>query len=194
MRQNWFIIPLTKGKVAIVDLEGYRLVGHLKWSATKCHKKWYARGGDRLPSGRTKTRWMAPMILGTWISDVDHINGNTLDNRRENLRACEHWQNGCNQARNSRNRSGFRGVCWHSYNRIWVAQIRIDQKNVTIGNSHDILEAALIYDRAARRFHGEFAQTNFPDGSTIEDLHDVAICLFGIDWSSQIRNLVSAGQ
>lgn len=93
---------------------------------------------------------------------VDHINGNGLDNRRENLRRCTHAENSRNCRRHSNNRSGYKGV-YLSLRRAseacWRAQIRVDGKKINLGR-HDTAEAAYAaYCTASKRLHGEFSRT-----------------------------------
>lgn len=97
--------------------------------------------------------------------EVDHKNGDSLDNRRENLRFCTRSQNCQNRRRHSNNRSGFKGVYFDPQNcnrwttGRWIAQIRVNGKKIR-RIAHSKEEAARIYDDLARRFHGEFARTN----------------------------------
>lgn len=163
MQPRWFIIPLTKGKVTIVDSAGYQKAIGMSWSATKCKNGWYARGGIRLPNGKVKTIWLARFLMDSPEDlDVDHENGNTLDNRYENLRICTHGKNCYNQGKSTRNSSGYKGVSYSQEHRKWAAQIRIDGKNHYLGRFITSEEAAREYDRMALIHHGEFAYLNFP--------------------------------
>jgi len=90
---------------------------------------------------------------------VDHINGNGLDNRKENLRVCTVAQN--NQNGPPQGKIKFRGVNQHGSNyraQIWTP------KAINIGTFPTIEEAALAYDKKAKEHFGEFATLNFPDG------------------------------
>lgn len=92
--------------------------------------------------------------------EVDHINRNKLDNRRENLRLVTPEQNARNKTKSKNNTSGYKGV---SLNRgRWMVTIRVDKKNKNLGRYDDILIAAKVYDNAARTYFGEFAVLNFP--------------------------------
>ena len=91
---------------------------------------------------------------------VDHINGDTLDNRKCNLRICTHKQNRRNEGLSSDNTSGFKGVT-KAGNR-WRAQICVDYQMKYLGQYATREEAAKVYDTAAREHHGEFARLNFP--------------------------------
>jgi len=90
---------------------------------------------------------------------VDHENGNGIDNRRANLRICSRFEN----ARNATARigvAGYRGVS-PTYSR-WAAKISVEGKKLYIGSFDTPIEAALAYDAAARKHHGSFAVLNFP--------------------------------
>jgi hypothetical protein len=93
---------------------------------------------------------------------VDHINGDTLDNRRVNLRLATHGQNQHNRGKYRNNKSGYKGVSWDKAAGKWRAQIKFNNKKYNLGRYHDPIEAALAYDAAAIRLHGAFARLNFP--------------------------------
>jgi len=96
---------------------------------------------------------------------VDHINGNTLDNRKKNLRLATPSQNSCNRNRpRMLLKHKYRGVAF--FPRLtknpWNARIKVKQKSIYIGYFPTIEKAALAYDKMALKHHGEFARLNFP--------------------------------
>ena len=91
---------------------------------------------------------------------VDHINRDTLDNRRENLRVCSKSQNRENSILYISNKSGYRGVYWNKRSGGWVATIRHNNKRYWIGTYKDKKDAALAYNNAAMKYHGSFASLN----------------------------------
>lgn len=93
--------------------------------------------------------------------DVDHIDGDGLNNRKSNLRICTRSQNLQNQKPRG-GTSAYKGVCWCKTVNLWRAYIRKDGKRSYIGYFKDEMKAASAYDRTAKSLFGEFARVNFP--------------------------------
>ena len=98
---------------------------------------------------------------------VDHIDGNTLNNTRENLRICTHLQNHRNKKKTRRYKgrptiSQFKGVNRASKN-TWLAKLQKNRERIYLGCYPTEEEAARAYDAAAREHFGEFAKLNFPE-------------------------------
>jgi hypothetical protein len=155
-------IPLTQGKVALVDDEDFERVNRFKWCATKSKYSHYAR--------RTlKSISMHRMIISAPSGfDVDHINGNGLDNRRENLRICTRSQNQWNMNNVRKGSSNYKGVSWNKCALKWAAIIQKNYKTYFLGYFESEIEAAENYDAKARELFGPFAKTNFPMPQTKE--------------------------
>jgi hypothetical protein len=96
--------------------------------------------------------------------EVDHRDGDGLNNRRANLRACSHGENMFNQRKARTNTSGYKGVYWHRVGGKWAAAIQVNGRKRHLGLFYSKDVAARAYDRAARELFGEFARLNFPDG------------------------------
>lgn len=154
-------IPLTQGKVALVDDEDYELLSAHKWYAQRDHKwdRWYALRHSRREGTRTIVR-MHREILGLSPGDgmeTDHRNGDGLDNRRDNLRVATHAQNGANRKPNRNSHSGVKGVCWHKRCGRWCARIRVGGAVVHLGYFATKEQAAEAYQHAAEQHFGDFA-------------------------------------
>jgi len=92
----------------------------------------------------------------------DHINGDGLDNRKANLREASRAENSWNSGKNRGvSRSKYKGPAWDSRDRRWEVRISVNGRRIYIGRFKDQIEAARAYDRAAKKYHGEFALPNF---------------------------------
>jgi hypothetical protein len=161
-------IPLTKEQFAIVDDSDFDELSQWKWKASwaECTQSFYATRTDH-SSGQPVTVRMHRYILGLAPGDNvqgDHRNGETLDNRRENLRAVTAAENQCNKATYRNNRSGYKGVSWYKAKHCWRAYIGANGKITHLGYFDDLEDAARAYNVAAKELHGEFARLNvLPD-------------------------------
>lgn len=150
-------IQLTQGKAALVDDEDFEFLSQWSW----CYNGKYAVKMTRLSDGSRATIYMhrliAPPPKGR---EVDHIDGDKLNNKRGNLRACTTAENQRNRPAPRHNTSGYKGVYWDVSKSKWRAQIKVGGKNAHIRYSANKEEAALIYNEAALKYHGEFAYQN----------------------------------
>lgn len=152
------LIPLTRGTFTIVNTELLRTLNLHRWYLSfDGRKKRYVRRSEQ---GRTI--YMHREIMNPPKGmEVDHINGNGLDNRRENLRLCTKTQNQQNANTRIFKTSIFKGVSWHKSAKKWRAQIRVKGRLLHIGYSSSEVEAAEAYDKEAIYYFGEFAKINF---------------------------------
>lgn len=150
-------IPLSQGKVALVDWIDYERVSCFKWSASKNQRTFYA-----CRSHQKKTSIMLHrFILGLDPGDgriADHINGDGLDNRRCNLRIVSAAQNLQNARRPVTNTTGLKGVSYHQRGKCFTARIKTQGKTLWLGSFSTAEEAHDAYKSAAREKFGEFAR------------------------------------
>lgn len=156
------LIPLTKGYFAIVDDDDYEKLNCHKWYAKSIRHSHIVYASRDIGSIH---EMMHRVIMGNPDGvSIDHINGNSIDNRKENLRICTHSQNLSNRSKmNTKNTSGYKGVGWSKNARKWSASITHNYKKIHLGYFFDIIDAAKARDVAALKYHGEFASLNFPD-------------------------------
>lgn len=155
-------IPLTQGKLALIDDEDLAEISRYKWSL-RTDPRGYCYARTRLPrSEGGGTALMHRMILRAepW-QQIDHCNGDGLDNRRSNMRVCSHRQNQFNQKKQRRATSSiFKGVRFCKQTGRWAATIKIFGRVRWLGRHVHERDAALAYNSAATELFGEFANLN----------------------------------
>lgn len=147
-------IRLTQGKIAEIDDDDFELIGKYKWHAHRNWSgHWYALTGFTL---------MHRLIMRPQVGEeIDHIDGNGLNNQRANLRICQSWQNKGNSRKSTGKSSKYKGVTWDKSRNRWTVHIHRENKQFFLGRFDNEREAAQAYDRAAREYFGEFARTNY---------------------------------
>lgn len=158
---NTRFIPLTKGRFAIVDANDYDWLNTYKWHTFVRPKKWlYAASRVK----REKV-FMHRLIMNPPPDMVvDHIDGNGLNNKRENLRICTQIQNNYNRSGHKKG-SKYKGIHREKNSNKWRARIRCCGKDFSIGRFNNEIDAAKAYDKKAKELFGQFAYLNFPDES-----------------------------
>lgn len=151
---EWREIPLTQGHVARVDAADCEWLMAYKW----CYKQGYAATRIGTNANVRMHRLIAQAADGV---EVDHRNGDTLDNRRSNLRICTHAENLRNRKHHSNNTSGYKGV--YQKRGKWGAAIGVNYKRIHLGYFATAEEAGQAYDTAAQHYHGQFARAEHHD-------------------------------
>lgn len=168
VRFNMKEIVCTYGGIALVDDEDYGKVKDLHWND---YNHGYPRTFSRKGSGPLTSQCMHNIIFPPKKGFViDHINGNKLDNRKQNLRYATHNGNSQNRLPHANNTSGFKGVVWHKRDKKFQASIKLNSKRIYLGYFNTAEAAARAYNEAAIKYHGEFASLN-----KLKDKTDVII-------------------
>jgi hypothetical protein len=153
-------IPLTRGRFAIVDDEDAARVMDFTW-----HYMNNGYAGTTYDQGRKI--YLHRFVMGAKRGEqVDHINMNKLDCRKENLRICSNQQNNANKTKQINNTSGYKGVTWDKVNKKWSAAIMVNKRSKKLGRFTNKEDAAREYDKAAKMYFGEFARTNFDNAKS----------------------------
>ena len=153
-------IPLTKGKFALVDDEDFDQLYLYRWHASRRANGYYADRGS--PNGK---RGGGPRVLmhreilqpQPWF-EVDHVDGDGLNNQRANLRLCTHSENMCNRrAPNRNNLCGIRGIRWRGPTKGWQARLMRHGKESNLGHFDTARQALEAVKVAATSLHMDFA-------------------------------------
>lgn len=162
-------VKLSNGMEALVDEEDYDFINQYRWYGLLGYAAhgFYTLGSSskEKPHGIVRTYYMHQLILKAPKGfQVDHINGNRLDNRKSNLRICTPGQNIINKSKQTNNTSNYKGVTRQKASRKWQAIIGFNRRKLHLGFYQNKIHAAMAYDMAAKDLHGEFVNLNFPDG------------------------------
>lgn len=156
------LIPLTKGKSTAVDAEWYDVLAGHKWLC--CNGYAARRIVIDSEMRRHKMVYMHRIITGAHDGvEVDHRDGDKLNNTTANLRIATRRQNAANIPKTIGNISRYKGLYQCKHNGRWRAQICVSRKCIHIGYFADEVVAAKAWDKAAREHFGEFARLNFPN-------------------------------
>lgn len=151
--QNARVIPLSQGKFAIVDSDDYKKFASLTWTFSGA----YAKRAVKKPFKRAI--WLHREIAKTPVGKItDHINGNSLDNRKANLRWCSHQENLRNSKLRKDNSVGIKGVRLRKPWGTYYTTIRVDGKYKWLGSFRTKEAAGEAYAKAAIKYYGKFAR------------------------------------
>jgi len=158
-------ISIGEGKWTIVDAEDFYRLNNFHWYAGGSGDIYYAARIVRTKARRIRTVYLHREVMKARKGRiVDHKNGDSLDNRRANLRLATSAQNLRNRGKTKRKTSSrFIGVYFHKQRQRWVSHVEHNGKVIWLGRFTNEVEAAKVRDKAAKKHHGEFARLNFPD-------------------------------
>jgi len=165
-------IQLTQGFVALVDAEDYDRLAAWPWYPAKRKKAnrtyIYPYTHWRIPGSGDPGKYVS-ILMHQMLMMIpcgmrgDHISGDTLDNRKQNLRVVTHAQNAWNMGPREGRR--FKGCSYRPDKGKWRARITVNRsKPIFLGHFGTEEEAARAYDEAAKQLQGEYARLNFPNG------------------------------
>lgn len=154
-------IELTRGYYTTVDDEDYEYLNQFKWRVRLCkhdHRKIYAiRTSKSIGMHRVIMNITDPKI------QVDHKDGNGLNNQKYNLRVATNQQNIFSSRKSNKKTSSiYKGVSYEKDREKWSSKIKLNYKSKSLGRFDNEIDAAKAYDVAARNYFGEFAKLNFP--------------------------------
>lgn len=157
-------ITLTQGFETSVDDEDIDWLRQFSWYSHVKKRKSTIVYAVRKDSKKTVS--MAKSILvrhGLWIEgyEIDHIDGNRLNNQKSNLRLATSSQNQANQLPRIAS-SKYKGVSWESSRSMWRADIRVNRRRIFLGRYNSEIDAAIAYDIKALEVFGSFSKINFP--------------------------------
>lgn len=164
------LIPLSQFKncknkklnlFAQIDDEDFEKVNKFKWQVS-IHKFTNYASRSEIINGRNRTIQLHRYLMDVLDSNIliDHADHNGLNCQKNNLRKCTHSQNSANQRSRKNSSSKYLGVYFFKSRNKWVAQIEVNKRGKNLGYFINETDAALAYNEAAKKYHGEFANLN----------------------------------
>lgn len=152
------LIPITQNKSTIVDDEDYVFLSQYKWRAIKSQNHYYVGKSEKRKRDKPrKLTLMHRLIMCSRDGEqVDHINGDSLDNQKHNLRLCTQGQNLFNKNKYKNNKTGFKGISVRG--KKWRVQVQANKKQHIVGHFNTINEAIAAYNAVSKKIHGEFSR------------------------------------
>jgi len=141
------------GYDVLIDKEDLDKIVDINWTVLKASDKIYFR---KFCHTKKTILLHRHIINASKNTTVDHINGNTLDNRKCNLRLCTVAENSRNRRKNITNSSGYKGVSWASKRKKWQAKIMVNRKTIFLGYFNTAEDAYAVYCEASKKYHGEY--------------------------------------
>lgn len=160
VKKDYVEITFNCGKKGKIDKSDYGYLKQFKWHL----RNGYANRNYRVNRKQIHVSMHREIMNAPKGLFVDHINGDKLDNRRSNLRLCNNAQNQWNTYK-PKGKSRYKGVIWqkkddHKNGGFWVGRIWVYGRAIFLGRFENEVDAALAYNKAALKYHGEFARIN----------------------------------
>lgn len=162
-------------KTVLIDDEDYDLIKRIKWNIAHDDEDdvYYARGRvkkkDLGKYNQSYVRMHRIIMNAPRDKQVDHVNHNGLDNRKENLRLSDQKQNSANMRLAKDSTTGFKGVTYQKKKKLYKVRLRVNYKLIYGGMHKNIYKAALMYNELAKKHFGEFACLNQLTNEQIEE-------------------------
>lgn len=153
------------GAVTVVDDEDYPFISQWNW---RLSDNGYAIRHVSHQGKKYVIRMHRVLAGAPEGAQVDHVNGDRLDNRRANLRLATNRENSCNRNRRRKVLVRLKGVYQTRSGNRWYSRIRVSGRAIYLGTFDSKEDAARAYDKAAKMHHGRFAVLNFEWQSTAE--------------------------
>ncbi len=153
------VIPLSRGKCTVVDTIDAEVADRRSWYAVSANRRTFYACGKYKRVARFLHRIISERMGLPLDREIDHVDGDGLNNRRCNLRPATRAQNCRNVGVRSDNKSGYKGISRASRGLGWKAQIKCNGRSFSLGTFADIDSAVAAYKTAAFRLFGEFART-----------------------------------
>lgn len=148
-----------KGKLILIDEDDFELFSSMVWYPNATIKKYWYVVSIKKNNGKCTFKKLHHLIFGDkWI---DHINGNGLDNRKENLRKCTHSENCQNRKKKNNSFCKYKGITYNKKDSVFRAQLEKNGKVYSGGSFKNEEDAAKAYDKLALKYNGSFARLNF---------------------------------
>lgn len=160
-KKHRVFIPLTRGRVTVIDHEDYKKIKRYKWHYKDTgYAVSYSKGSA---AERKQVRMHRLITKCPTRKEVDHIDGNKLNNCKENLRVCTRSQNMMNKGKPKKGSSRFKGVSWHEKSGKWRARIKMNGLEMYLGIFESENEAFRVYREACLFHHKAFANIGGTD-------------------------------